>query len=141
MKKEKNEGNQVAIITKEWEITKDYIFEVAMKHGLINLDMNDFTKFASMYKPLMAIKVDGTGPMSDQMSIALKGMNLQADVKVSAIIISMSYNPSCPMLVDEMNEMNINLDELTNQGTHILWGLRDDDGISYERSVALYVFA
>lgn len=36
--KEKNEENQVAIITKEWEITKDYIFEVAMKHGLINLD-------------------------------------------------------------------------------------------------------
>lgn len=50
---EKNEGNHMVIITQEWEMTKDYIFEVAMKRGLINLDVNDFTKFASMYKPLM----------------------------------------------------------------------------------------
>ena len=70
--KEKNEGNHMAIITEEWEMTKDYIFEVAMKRGLINLDMNDFTKFASMYKPLMAIKVDGNSPMSHLTSIAMK---------------------------------------------------------------------
>ena len=139
--KEKNEENQVAIITKEWEMTKDYIFEVAMKHGLINLDWNDFANFASKYKPLLAMKADGYGTMSDQMSIALKGMNLQADVKVSAVIISMAFKPSSPMLVDEMNEMNANLDELTKQGTDILWGLREDDGIPYERSVTLYVFA
>ena len=139
--KEKNEENQVAIITKEWEITKDYIFEVAMKHGLINLDWNDFANFASKYKPLLAIKVDGYGSMSNHVSTALKGMNLQADVKISAIIISMAFKPSSPMLVDEMNEMNANLDELTNQGTDILWGLREDDGIPYERSVTLYVFA
>lgn len=139
--KEKNEGNQVAIITKEWEITEDYIFDVAMKHGLINLDMNDFTKFASLNKPLIAIKADGDGPMSEQMSIALKGINLQANVKVSAVIISMAYNPSSQMVVDEMEGMNANLDELTNQGTNVLWGLREDDGIPYERSVALYVFA
>lgn len=136
--KEKNEENQVAIITKEWEMTKDYIFEVAMKHGLINLDWNDFANFASKYKPLLAMKADGYGTVSDQMSIALKGMNLQADVKVSAVIISMAFKPSSPMLVDEMNA---NLDELTKQGTDILWGLREDNGIPYERSVTLYVFA
>lgn len=139
--REKNEENQVAIITKEWEITKDYIFEVAMKHGLINLNWHDFANFASKYKPLLAIKVDGYGSMSNHVSTALKGMNLQADVKISAIIISMAFKPSSPMLVDEMNEMNANLDELTNQGTDILWGLREDDGIPYERSVTLYVFA
>lgn len=139
--REKNEENQVAIITKDWEITKDYIFEVAMKHGLINLNWHDFANFASKYKPLLAIKVDGYGSMSNHVSTALKGMNLQADVKISAIIISMAFKPSSPMLVDEMNEMNANLDELTNQGTDILWGLREDDGIPYERSVTLYVFA
>ena len=68
-------------------------------------------------------------------------MNLQADVKISAIIISMSYNPSCPMVVDEMNGMKVNLDELTSKGTDVLWGLQENDGILYERSVALYVFA
>lgn len=141
MKKEKNEGNQMAIITEEWEMTKDYIFEVAMKHGLINLDMNDFTKFASMYKPVMAIKAGGNGSMSNHVSTALKGMNLQNEGKISAIIISMSYNPSCPMVVDEMNGMKVNLDELTSKGSDVLWGLREDDGIPYERSVALYVFA
>ena len=139
--KEKNEENQVAIITKEWEMTKDYIFEEVMKPGLINLDMNDFIKFASMYKPLLAMKADGYGTISDQMSIALKGMNTQADVKVSAIIISMAFAPSNPMAVDELNGMNAIMDELTNQGTEVLWGLRADDGIPYERSVTLYVFA
>ena len=113
--REKNEENQVAIITKEWEMTKDYIFEVAMKHGLINLDWHDFENFAYKYKPLL--------------------------VKVSAVIISMAFKPSSPMAVDEMNGMNANLDELTNQGTDILWGLREDDGIPYERSATLYVFA
>ncbi len=141
MKKEKNEENQVAIITEEWEMTKDYIFEVAMKHGLINLDWHDFANFASKYKLLLAIKVDGYGSMSNHVSTALKGMNLQADVKISAIIISMSYNPSCPMVVDEMNGMKVNLDELTSKGTDVLWGLQENDGILYERSVALYVFA
>lgn len=139
--KEKNEGNHMAIITEEWEMTKDYIFEVAMKRGLINLDMNDFTKFASMYKPLMAIKVDGNSPMSHLTSIAMKGMNLQAKGKVSAIIISMSYNPSCPMVVDELNGLNVNLNGLTSNGTDAIWGLREDNGNSYERSIALYAFA
>lgn len=140
--KEKNEGNHMAIITEEWEMTKDYIFEVAMKRGLINLDMNDFTKFASMYKPLMAIKVDVNSPMSHLTSIAMKGMNLQAKSKASAIIISMSYNPSCPMVVDELNGLNVNLNGLTSNGTDaLLWGLREDNGNSYERSIALYAFA
>lgn len=139
--KEMNEENQVAIITKEWEITKDYIFDVVMKHGLINLDWHDFANFASMYKPLFAIKADGYGTMSDQMSIALKGMNLQTDVKISAVIISMAYDPSSPMAVDEMNGMNVKLDELVSQGMDVLWGLREDEGIPYERSVTLYVFA
>lgn len=138
---EKNEVKQVAIITKEWEITQDYIFEVVMKHGLISLDMNDFTKFASKYKPLMAIKVDGTGPMSRLMSIAMNVMNLQAKGKVPAMIISMSYNPSCPMIVDEMGGMDVNLDGLTSKGSDVLWGLRENNDIPYERSVALYVFA
>ena len=139
--KEKNEESQVAIITKEWEMTKDYIFEVAMKHGLINLDWNDFANFASKYKPLLAMKADGYGSMSDQMSIALKGMSLQADVKISAIIISMAFEPSSPMTVDEMDGMDVKLDELVSQGMDVLWGLREDDGIPYERSVTLYVFA
>lgn len=131
----------MAIITEEWEMTKDYIFEVAMKYGLINLDWHDFANFASKYKLLLAIKVDGYGSKSNHVSTALKGMNLQADVKISAIIISMSYNPSCPMVVDEMNGMKVNLDELTSKGTDVLWGLQENDGILYERSVALYVFA
>ena len=139
--KEKNEENQVAIITKEWKMTKDYIFEVAMKHGLINLDWNDFANFASKYKPLLAMKADGYGSMSDQMSIALKGMSLQANVKISAIIISMAFEPSSPMTVDEMDGMDVKLDELVSQGMDVLWGLREDDGIPYERSVTLYVFA
>ena len=139
--KEKNEESQVAIITKEWKMTKDYIFEVAMKHGLINLDWNDFANFASKYKPLLAMKADGYGSMSDQMSIALKGMSLQANVKISAIIISMAFEPSSPMTVDEMDGMDVKLDELVSQGMDVLWGLREDDGIPYERSVALYVFA
>ena len=139
--KEKNEESRVAIITKEWKMTKDYIFEVAMKHGLINLDWNDFANFASKYKPLLAMKADGYGSMSDQMSIALKGMSLQADVKISAIIISMAFEPSSPMTVDEMDGMDVKLDELVSQGMDVLWGLREDDGIPYERSVTLYVFA
>lgn len=139
--KEKNEESQVAIITKEWKMTKDYIFEVAMKHGLINLDWNDFANFASKYKPLLAMKADGYGSMSDQMSIALKGMSLQANVKISAIIISMAFEPSSPMTVDEMDGMDVKLDELVSQGMDVLWGLREDDGIPYERSVTLYVFA
>ena len=53
----------------------------------------------------------------------------------------MAFKPSSPMAIDEMKGMNANLDELTNQGTDILWGLREADGIPYERSATLYVFA
>lgn len=45
------------------------------------------------------------------------------------------------MIVDEMGGMDVNLDGLTSKGSDVLWGLREDNDIPYERSVALYVFA
>ena len=53
----------------------------------------------------------------------------------------MAFEPSSPMTVDEMDGMDVKLDELVSQGMDVLWGLREDDGIPYERSVTLYVFA
>ena len=45
-------SNMIQIVTKEWEITKNYIFEVAMREGLINLDWYDFERRAQKSLPL-----------------------------------------------------------------------------------------
>ena len=48
----------VQTITKEWEITKTYIFDVASRDGIINLDWNDFESRARNMKVAVAVKVD-----------------------------------------------------------------------------------
>lgn len=36
----------IKTITREWEITKDYIFEVALRNGIVKLGWHDFEKMA-----------------------------------------------------------------------------------------------
>lgn len=48
----------VQVITKEWEITKTYIYEVVLRDGLIRLDWNDFEMKAQESRPAVAVKVD-----------------------------------------------------------------------------------
>ena len=48
----------VQVITREWEIAKTYIYEVALRDGMIRLDWNDFEMKAWKSKPAVAVKVD-----------------------------------------------------------------------------------
>ena len=58
----------IQVITKEWEITKAYIYDVALLPGLIKLDWDDFEVFAEKHRPVVAVskktykKGNGRGP-------------------------------------------------------------------------------
>ena len=45
----------VQVITREWEIAKTYIYEVALRDGMIRLDWNDFEMKAWKSKPAVAV--------------------------------------------------------------------------------------
>ena len=48
----------VQVITRDWEIAKTYIYEVALRDGMIRLDWNDFEMKVWKIKPAVAVKVD-----------------------------------------------------------------------------------
>ena len=55
----------VQVITREWEIAKTYIYEVALRDGMIRLDWNDFEMKAWKSKPAVAVKVDAQHGISE----------------------------------------------------------------------------
>ena len=61
----------VQTITKEWQITKMYIYEVVLRDGVISLDWDDFETFANENIPLLAIRNEGDTPVKDLVKEAM----------------------------------------------------------------------
>lgn len=58
---------------------------------------------------------------------------------VSAIILSVSFNPSHPFMMEEVGTIDC-LDNLTKQNIKVIWGIQERTNISNQRSVSLFVF-
>lgn len=137
---ESNREELVRVIKDEQEITKDYFINVAQVRGLINLDLNDFRKFADKLKPIMEIIVDDRISVSAQIETAMEKIREQETTVVSAIILSVSFKPSYPLMMKELEGMADCLNNLTKQNIEVVWGIQERVNISNQRSVTLFVF-
>ena len=81
---ESNREELIRVIKDEQEITKDYFINVAQVRGLINLDLNDFRKFADKLKPIMEVIVDARISVSAQIETAMEEIRKQQTTVVSA---------------------------------------------------------
>ena len=137
---ESNREELIRVIKDEQEITKDYFINVAQVRGLINLDLNDFRKFADKLKPIMEVIVDARISVSAQIETAMEEIRKQQTTVVSAIILSVSFKPSYPLMMEEPEGMADCLNNLTKQDIEVIWGIQERAYISNQRSVSLFVF-
>ena len=81
----------VQIITREWEITKTFIFEVVMQEGVMKIDWNDFESNAQHSKPAVAVKVDEPLGISEMIDMAFEEMMKNLTGTLTSVIIIISY--------------------------------------------------
>ena len=137
---ESNREDLIRVIKDEQKITKDYFINVAQVRGLINLDLNDFRKFADKLKPIMEVIVDARISVSAQIETAMEEIRKQETTVVSAIILSVSFKPSYSLMMEELEGMADCLNNLTKQDIEVIWGIQERAYISNQRSVSLFVF-
>lgn len=130
----------IRVIKDEQEITKDYFINVAQAKGLINLDLNDFRKFADKYKLAMQITVDARISVSAQIEIAMEEIRKHGITVVSAIILSVSFNSSYSLMMKELESVSDCLNNLTKQDIEVIWGIQERANILNQCSVSLFVF-
>ena len=107
---------------------------------MINLDLNDFRKFADKYKLVMQITVDARISVSAQIETAMEEIRKQETTVMSAIILSVSFNPSYPFMMEELEDMADCLNNLTKQDIEVIWGIQERANILNQCSVSLFVF-
>ena len=109
----------VQVITREWEIARTYIYEVALRDGMIRLDWNDFEMKAWKNKPAVAVKVDEQFAISEMTVKAIEEVKKNINNTLSSVIIIMSYKKDQPLMMDELGGMNECLSRLAEENVEI----------------------
>ena len=130
----------VQVMTREWEIAKTYIYEVALRDGMIRLDWNDFEMKAWKNKPAVAVKVDEQFAISEMTVKAIEEVKKNINYTLSSVIIIISYKKDQPLMMDELGGMNECLTRLAEQDVEINWGVQEADEITNFRSMTVFAF-
>lgn len=130
----------MTIIKQEWEITKTFIFDVALRDGLIKIDWSDFERMAKKYKPFMAVKVDVPAPLSELIENALEAIHKEINAGLSCIMMVISYKKDNEIMIDEMGKLNGCFSRLADNDVDIVWGIQQADDIENNRCVTIFAF-
>ena len=130
----------VQVITREWEIAKTYIYEVALRDGMISLDWNGFELKAWKNKPAVAVKVDEPLGISEMSVKAIDEIKKNINNTLSSVIIIISYKKDQPLMMDELGGMNECLSRLAEENVEINWGVQEADEITNSRSMTVFAF-
>lgn len=130
----------VQIITREWEITKTFIFEVVMKEGLMKIDLNDFENTTKHSKPAVAVKVDEPLGISEMMDMAFEEMMKNLTGTLTSVMIIISYRQDQNIMMAELGGMNESFSRLSEEEVEIVWCIQEADDITNSRSITVFAF-
>lgn len=130
----------VQIITREWEITKTFIFEVVMKEGVMKIDWNDFESNAQHSKPAVAVKVDEPLGISEMMDMAFEEMMKNLTGTLTSVMIIISYRLDQNIMMAELGGMNESFSRLSEEEVEIVWCIQEADDITNSRSITVFAF-
>lgn len=133
-------SNMIQIVTKEWEITKNYIFEVAMREGLINLDWYDFERRAQESRPAVEVKVDELLDISSMIEKAGEEVKKNINGTLSSLMLLISYKKDKELMMEEMNGLNDILPKLAEDNVDICWGIQQNEQTENDRCITIYAF-
>ena len=126
----------VQVITREWEITKTYIFEVALKEGAINLDWNDFEMNAQAGKPVAAVIIDEPQSIAEMTTKAIEEAWKAVKGTLSSLIVVLSYPKGYSLKMTELEGLAQIFAELPD--IDVIWGVQESDTIN---ATTITVFA
>lgn len=130
----------VQTITREWEIAKAYMYEVALHDGVISLDWDDFQTLAESHRPLTAIKIEGDESITDLVAKAMSEIKKQYSDSPSGIIVSISYKKGDEIMMDEMFGLSDSMDNIATENVEIKWGISQNDSLKNKRSICVFAF-
>lgn len=133
-------SNMIKIVTKEWEITKNYIFEVTMREGLINLDWYDFERRAQESRPAVEVKVDEPLDISSMIEKAGEEVKKNINGTLSSLMLLISYKKDKELMMEEMNGLNDILPKLAEDNVDICWGIQQNEQTENDRCITIYAF-
>lgn len=133
-------SNMIQIVTKEWEITKNYIFEVTMREGLINLDWYDFERRAQESRPAVEVKVDEPLDISSMIEKAGEEVKKNINGTLSSLMLLISYKKDKELMMEEMNGLNDILPKLAEDNVDICWGIQQNEQTENDRCITIYAF-
>ena len=126
----------VQVITREWEITKTYIFEVALKEGAINLDWNDFEMNAQAGKPVAAVIIDEPQSIAEMTTKAIEEAWKAVKGTLSSLIVVLSYPKGYSLKMTELEGLAQIFAGLPD--IDVIWGVQESDTIN---ATTITVFA
>ena len=130
----------VQIITREWEITKTFIFEVVMQEGVMKIDWNDFESNAQYSKPAVAVKVDEPLGISEMIDMAFEEMMKNLTGTLTSVMIIISYRLDQNIMMSELGGLNESFSRLSEEEVEIVWCIQEADDITNSRSITVFAF-
>lgn len=130
----------IKVITREWEVTKDYIFEIALRDGLIKLDWNDFEMKAQESRPALAVKVDEPLTISRMVEIAFEEIKKNFEGTLFSLMLIIFYKKDKELMMEEIGGLNDRLSHLAKKGVEISLGIQQNGQITNDRSITIYAF-
>lgn len=128
------------IITREWEVTKNYIFEIVLRDGLIKLDWHDFEMKAQESRPAVAVKVDEPLNISKMIETALGEIKKKIKGELACLMLIISYKKDKELMMEEIGGLNDSLSLLAEEGVDINLGIQQNGQITNDRSITVYAF-
>ena len=125
----------IQIITREWEVTKNYIFEIVLRDGLIKLDWHDFEMKAQESRPAVAVKVDEPFNISKMTETALEEIKNNIKGTLASLMLIISYKKN-----KEVGGLHDSLSRLAEEGVDINLGIQQNGQIINDRNITVYAF-
>ena len=130
----------VQVITREWEIAKTYMFEVALRDGMISLDWNDFEMKARQNKPAVAVKVDEPLTVSELTAKAVDEVKKNMKGTLSCVMVVLSFRKDYELMMYELGGMNDCFSALADEEVDVVWGIQQAEDITNNCCMTIFAF-
>lgn len=128
----------IQVVTREWEITKNYFVKVAMIPGMINLEWNDFEKKAQKGRPAVEVKVDEPLDISSMIEKAFEEVKKNINGTLSGLILVISYKKE--LMMEELNGLDSILPKLSENNVDVSFGILQDEQTENDNCITIYAF-
>ena len=129
----------ITVKTKEWEITKSFIFDVLNKDGRINFDWFDFEGFAKEGKPSVMVKVEEPLSLRLQSVMAVDAIKKNARGNLCSLLVAVFYKNKGVSIMEEMSGLHDSLSELPAD-VDVTWGVLEAEDLINDYGVIMFAF-